>query len=250
MVSCVKSVLSFMMTALAQNLLHKEHGLIRGLYLKKIQVKNCVDMGNQSLIKKAILAKANLTTEESIASKNNEERAHANELYTGKLVQIVHFFSSNNLVVKCLYPKFVEFLSSELQEPIIKQYLDTCAKNATYISHETCDSLIHSLDNYFLTKSNECINKCNDIVIYADESTSVARKEMLGIFLATFDEMDKKFKIEYVSLIEVSSTESKIVVHAIEKTLIKRDIDISKTRFCCLDGTNLMSGKYKCLENI
>ena len=207
-------------------------------------------MGNQSLIKKAILAKANLTTDESIASKNNEERAHANELYTGKLVQIVHFFSSNNLVVKCLYPKFVEFLSSELQEPIIKQYLDTCAKNATYISHETCDSLIHSLDNYFLTKSNECINKCNDIVIYADESTSVARKEMLGIFLATFDEMDKKFKIEYVSLIEVSSTESKIVVHAIEKTLIKRDIDISKTRFCCLDGTNLMFGKYKCLENI
>ena len=73
-------------------------------------------MGNQSLIKKAILAKANLTTEESIASKNNEERAHTNELYTGKLVQIVHFFSSNNLVVKCLYPKFVEFLSSELQE--------------------------------------------------------------------------------------------------------------------------------------
>ena len=61
---------------------------------------------------------------------------------------------------------------------------------------------------------------------------------MLGIFLAIFDEMDKKFKIEYASLIEVSSTKS------------ERDIDISKTRFCCLDSTNLMSGKYKCLENI
>ena len=55
----------------------------------------------------------------------------------------------------------------------------------TYISHETCDSLIHSLDNNFLTKSNERIKKCDDIVIYADESTSAARKEML-VFLGFF----------------------------------------------------------------
>ena len=114
--------------------------------------------------------------------------------------------SRNNLAVKRFFPKFDEFLSSELQEPIIKQYLDTCAKNATYISHETCDSLIHSLDNYFLTRSNEHIKKCDDVVIYTDKSTSAARKEILGIFLAIFDEMDKKIKIEYVTLIEVSST--------------------------------------------
>ena len=49
--------------------------------------------------------------------------------------------------LKRLYPKFVEFLSSELQEPIKKHYLDTRAK--TYISCETCVSLIHSLENYF-----------------------------------------------------------------------------------------------------
>ena len=67
-------------------------------------------------------------------------------------------------------------------------------KNPTYISHETCDSLNHSLDNYFLTKPNERIKKCNDIVLYADESTSAARKEMVGIFLAIFDEMDKTLK--------------------------------------------------------
>ena len=154
------------------------------------------------------------------------------------------------MAVNRLYPKLIELLSSELQEPIIKQYLDACAKNATYISHETCDSLIHSPDNYFVAKSNERIKKCDDTVLYADESMSVARKEMLGIFLAIFDEMKKKKKIEYITLIKVSSTKSGIVMHAMEKTLIERDIDISKTRFCCLDGTNSMSGKYKFLENI
>ena len=49
------------------------------------------------------------------------------------------------------------------------------------------------------------------------------RKEMLGIFLAIFNKMDKKFKIEYILLIEVSSTKSEIVMHAIVKTLIERD---------------------------
>ena len=57
---------------------------------------------------------------------------------------------------------------------------------------------------------------------------------MLGIFLALFDQMVKKFKIEYVRLIKVSSTKSEIVMHAIEKTLIKRDINISKTKFLLL----------------
>ena len=32
------------------------------------------------------------------------------------------------------------------------------------------------------------------MVLYADESTSAARKEMVGIFLAIFDEMDKTLK--------------------------------------------------------
>ena len=167
---------------------HKE------VVFKENPSKKLLRHGESKSHKKAILAKANLSNGESIASKNNKDWAHANKLYINKLVQIVHFLSRDNVAVNRLYPKFIELLSSELQEPIIKQYLDACAKNATYISHETCDSLIHSPDNYFVAKSNERIKKCDDTVLYADESMSVARKEMLGIFLAIFDEMKKKKK--------------------------------------------------------
>lgn len=38
--------------------------------------------------------------------------------------------------------------------------MDTCAKNGTYILHETSDSLIYSLDNNFLTKPNDHIKNC------------------------------------------------------------------------------------------
>ena len=44
-----------MVAALFQSILHKEHGFIRGLYLKKIQVKNWVGMGNQSPLKELSL---------------------------------------------------------------------------------------------------------------------------------------------------------------------------------------------------
>ena len=58
-------------------------------------------------------------------------------------------------------------------------------------------------------------------LLFTQTNPRQPRKEMLGIFLAIFNKMDKKFKIEYILLIEVS-TKSEIVMHAIVKTLIER----------------------------
>ena len=200
--------------------------------------------------KKTILAKTNLSVKDSIQVVQNEDRSHANELYIGKLVQIVQFLARNNLSVKSLYPKFVDFLANELQEPIIKQYLDICSKNATYSSHETCHSLVQAIQKYYLEKAKECIKQSTDIVIFADESTYAARKEMLGIFTGSFDESNKEFKMDFITLTEVSSTKSKTVMKAIECTLRKNGIDIMKTRFTCLDGTNSMPSMLLYIYNI
>ena len=97
---------------------------------------------------------ANLRIEDTTGSRAKEKsqvRREASNLHIGKLIRLVHFIArnnlpvkslyQNNLPVKSLYQKFIEFLSNELEEPIIKQ-LENCSKNATYKSHETCDSLI------------------------------------------------------------------------------------------------------------
>ena len=122
MASCVKSVVFYGDSPCPE---HTSRGAWshKGDVFKENPGKKLHRHGKSKSHKKDIFAKANLTIEESIASKDIEDRAHANELYIGKLVQIVHFLSRNNLAVKLLYPKFVEFLSSELQEPITKQYL-------------------------------------------------------------------------------------------------------------------------------
>ena len=81
----------------------------KGIVFKENPSKKLHQHGKSKSHKKAILAKADLAIEESIASKNNEDPVHANELYIGKLVQIVHFLPRNNLTVKCLNPNLLKF---------------------------------------------------------------------------------------------------------------------------------------------
>ena len=86
------------------------------------------------------------------------------------------------------------------------------------------------------------------MVLFADESTNAARSEMLGVVISSYDEITKKFFMEFVSLVEVSSTASDIVMEAVVNTLKARDRDIKKVRYSCLDGTNSMSGIHNGLQ--
>lgn len=176
------------------------------------------------------------------------DRREANSLYVGKLIRIVHFLARNNLPVKALYPKMIDFLANEMEEPIIKQYLRNCAKNAQYTSHETCDGLLTALDEYLWKQTDERIQKSADLVLFADESSNAARREMLGIFISSYDEDKQDLFMDFISLVEVSSTQSEIVMNAVVTVMKDRDIDIKKTRFSCLDGTNSMSGEHNGLQ--
>ena len=71
---------------------------------------------------------------------------------------------------------------------------------------------------------------------------------MLGIYISLFDETNKEFNMDFISLVEVSSTNSETVMCAIEKVLCEKDIGIEKTQFCCLDGTNSMSGQHNVVQ--
>ena len=139
---------------------------------------------------------ANLRIEDTIGSRAKEksqERHEANNLYIGKLIRVVHFLARNNLPVKSLYQKFIGFLPNELEEPIIKQYLENCSENATYKSHEACDSLIASLCSFHWQETNERIRRSADFVLFANESTNAAGSEKLGVFISSYDENTKKF---------------------------------------------------------
>ena len=119
------------------------------------------------------------------------DKSLSNELYISKLINITHFLARNNLSVKELYPKMVAFLSNELEEPVIKQYLESAAKNATYDGKNSCDSFLKAINSYLLNQVDEELQAADDIVVFADESKSNNRKEMMGVSVAYFREKYK-----------------------------------------------------------
>ena len=127
----------------------------------------------------------------SKSDKKTKEKKRSNKLYIGKLIKAVHFLAASNLPVTELYLKLVSFLVDDIEEPVVKQYLDTCKKNATYQSSNSCDSFLLSLNTYFKELVNERACHAQDIVLFADEATSAARKEMIGIYMLFW----RKFKV-------------------------------------------------------
>ena len=142
----------------------------------------------------------------------------------------------------------ISFLSDEIQEPIIKQYQESCPKNAAYDSPESCDSLLNSLNEQLKGETMEVLKDASDLAIFADEATSAARKEMMGLFLSAYDEKTKKVVVEFVSITSVSSTQSAVLMEKVCDIMRDNGIQIEKTRFSCLDGTNAMSGEHSGLQ--
>ena len=189
----------------------------------------------------ALKSLTNLKIKETLEKpdESNKEKSKANELYIEKLIKIVHSLARNNLPVKELYPKMIKFLSDEINEPIVKQYLEeTHPKNASYDSSDSCDSTLVALNSHLKEKSINTLINAVDLAIFADEATSAATNEM-----SAYDEEKKDVVIEFVSIASVSSTKSEVLMDKVQEILLNNNIDISNTRFSCLDGTNAMSGE-------
>ena len=90
----------------------------------------------------------------------------------------------------------MNFIAFELEEPITKQNLENCAKNATYDITKLVTLWLIPL--IFEKKIDEKLCNPSDIVIYSDEATSATWKEMTGLFLSCFDEIEKEFMLKYV----------------------------------------------------
>ena len=118
------------------------------------------------------------------------------EYYVSKLINIVPFWGKHNLPIKELYPPLLHFPAFDLEHPITKKYLKNCPKNATHDSHATVDSLISALNEFIKKETDTKLRNASDVVIFAREATTVARKEMMGIFLNCYNEDDQEFVME------------------------------------------------------
>ena len=75
----------------------------------------------------------------------------------------------------------IKFLS-EIYEPIVKQYLETCPKNAAYDSSDSCDSILVALNSHLKEKSINTFINAVDLAIFADEANQLLEKKLWDYF--------------------------------------------------------------------
>ena len=68
------------------------------------------------------------------------------------------------------YDDLINFLANRIQEPITKQYLNSCPKNATYLSNTTAESLLDAMKFYYESENLDEIPDAPLVCLYADEA--------------------------------------------------------------------------------
>ena len=108
--------------------------------------------------------------------------------------------------------------------PWLNNILKHVQKCCLWLSSDSCDSIIVSLNFHLKEKSISTIANAVDLIIFADEATSAARKEMMGLFLRAHDEEEKEVTIEFVSIASVASTKSEILMNKVREILLNNNI--------------------------
>ena len=96
--------------------------------------------------------------------------------------------------------------------------MEECPKNAAYDSSDLSDASLNSLNLHLKEKSIRTLMEADDIAIFADETTSLTRKEMREVIVSAYDEKNKRVVVEIVSIVTVSTTQSAILMDQVRNS--------------------------------
>ena len=123
--------------------------------------------------------------------KINLNKKQMNQLYIRKCIYSIDYMVSKNMVLSDNYRDLMKFTAYTFEDLITKQYLDTCPKNATYISNTT-ESIIDAVNFYFQSNTLTKINGTGFKPLYADETENSFHKECLSMFVTHFSQDSKE----------------------------------------------------------
>ena len=135
-----------------------------------------------------------------------------------------------------------------LQEPITKQYLNTCSKNATYTSTTAAESLLDAMNIYFEKLNMREIKEARFLCLYADEAESSSHKENFSMFVSYLSPVELKVKTTFFGIVNLNGKTAAQVMDIVNQFFLAKNIKLDKILFSVLDGTNAMSGKKNGLQ--
>lgn len=196
-------------------------------------------MAQQASNKKGIMQSISEGAETTSVSKKNFNRK-----LISKFAKVLYFMSKKQWAVSENFESLARFLGEHLEDEEIKKHLESCGKNATYLSHISVESIVRSISDLF---EQELLTKlaCADFfAIMADECTDESQREQLGVIVRYRLPGDINVQEKYFGLINLCSSTAEAITSEIEKICIAKNVKLSKCLFIALDGANVMSGEH------
>ena len=181
-----------------------------------------------------------MTNALAVSKAQNINRQYIDKLYLRKCLFFMikkHRPSTDN------YGDLINFLGNRIQEPITKQYLNSCPKNARYLSNMTAESLLDAMNFYY---ENENLNEICDtpfVCLYADEAGNSSHKECFAMFLTYYSVSDCQVKTCFLGILHLNGKKAIQIMNIMKLFFEAKQIILERVLFSALDGTNAMSGK-------
>ena len=170
-------------------------------------------------------------------------KQYVNKLYLSKCIDSIFFMVREHWPLTDNYGDLINFLPNRIQEPITKQDLNSCPKNATYLSNTTAESLLDAMNFYYESESLNEIRDALFICLYADEAENSSHKECFAMFLTYYSVSDRQVKTCFLGILNLNGKKATQIMNTLKPFFEAKQIILERVLFSVLDGINAMSGK-------
>ena len=128
-------------------------------------------------------------------------------------------------------------------------HLRGSSARATYVLTASTDEFIRCLSDFLEQGFINRLTAAREFSLLADETTDIAGRAELAIFIRYVDSDCHQVKQEFLGVVEVvGSTGAEALCQIICKVLREKGVDINQLRLNGFDGTNTMSGEISGLQ--
>lgn len=75
---------------------------------------------------------------------------------------------NKNIALTDNYGDMIRFIAEKIEEPVTKQYLESCPKNTTYVSNTSAEMLLDAMNFYFEQRTLKDVTSALFLSLYAD----------------------------------------------------------------------------------
>ena len=161
-----------------------------------------------------------------------------------KLLRITVFIVQKHWVHTTNYEDFVRFVGTDLQEEVLKSYLELTDshKNATYLSSNTVSQFLKHISNWMLDQTLCIVRKCDYLTIMLDESTDESNRSELSLIACIVN--NGSIENHFLDLKHLTRCDASSIFTTVETYLREKEIEINRVKFAGMDGCSTMAGEH------